>query len=160
MSMKVKFFTIPVNDLEKQTRELNSFLTGNKIVEFEKQLVESNKNYVWCISIIYIEEFVPGGTISNSVDYKKELSESEWENFEKLRQFRRDIAKDESLPAYSVFLDKELAEISKLEEISIEKMKKIKGIGIKKVEKYGERIIQMLSGSASTEKVSAKQKKA
>ncbi len=44
--------------------------------------------------------------------------------------------------AYAVFTDEELSNIAKLDEITAPNMLKIKGIGEKKVEKYGQRFEQ------------------
>ena len=56
--------------------------------------------------------------------------------------FRKQIANDEQIPAFAAFTDKELSEIVKLDEITENKMLSIKGIGKKKVEKYGKDFIK------------------
>lgn len=55
---------------------------------------------------------------------------------------RKQIAKDEAIPAYAVFTDAELAELAKMEGVlSLAKMKTVKGIGEKKIEKYGQHFL-------------------
>ena len=63
-----------------------------------------------------------------------------------MREIRKEIAKEETLPAYAVFTDEELAGISKLEEISLKKIKSVEGIGEKKVERYGQKFLDLLTG--------------
>ena len=41
--MQIKFFTIPINLSEDNNRELNIFLSNNKIIEIEKELVKNRK---------------------------------------------------------------------------------------------------------------------
>lgn len=39
--MQIKLFTVPINNVNDFNDELNSFLQNNKIIEFEKQLVQT-----------------------------------------------------------------------------------------------------------------------
>ncbi|MCB0376036.1 MAG: HRDC domain-containing protein, partial [Sinomicrobium sp.] len=58
--------------------------------------------------------------------------------FSRMREIRKTIAREEAIPAYAVFTDEELAAIAKMEPPLTEAgLKTIKGIGKKKVEKYG-----------------------
>jgi superfamily II DNA helicase RecQ len=58
---------------------------------------------------------------------------------------RKQIAAKDAVPAYMVFTDEELAALAKLSVITKQEMLKIKGIGDKKVEKYGEQMISALT---------------
>ena len=71
------------------------------------------------------------------VDYAKVLDEAIFKRFSKMREIRKRLATEESLPAYAIFTDEELSNMAKIEDLSLAKMKTIKGIGEKKVEKYG-----------------------
>lgn len=73
---------------------------------------------------------------SAKVDYKGVLSPEEFARFTSFRRIRKQIADSEAIPAYAVFTDAELAELSKLSELSLETMRKVPGIGKKKLEKY------------------------
>ena len=70
------------------------------------------------------------------VDYAKVLDEASFKRFSKMREIRKRLATEESLPAYAIFTDEELSNIAKIEDLTLAKMKSIKGIGEKKVEKY------------------------
>jgi superfamily II DNA helicase RecQ len=54
-----------------------------------------------------------------------------------MREIRKRLAAEESLPAYAIFTDEELANLAKIEDLTLAKMKSVKGIGEKKIEKYG-----------------------
>jgi superfamily II DNA helicase RecQ len=138
--MQIKFITIPITDVERGTADLNKFLRANKIIEFEKELVKTETGAYWCVYINYAEPLpgqTPAGTPLPAKDYKAMLSAAEFEVFTALREIRKQLAKADSVPAYSVFLDAELAEIVKLPAITEQDIKKIKGIGTKRAEKYG-----------------------
>ena len=47
------------------------------------------------------------------------------------------------MPAYAVFTDEELAGIARLPVLEVSKLISIKGIGDKKVEKYGNQLIEL-----------------
>ena len=72
------------------------------------------------------------------------MTESEFGIFTKLRECRKILATNEALPAYAIFTDEELAGITKLSNIVTAKLVEVKGIGEKKIEKYGNKLIELL----------------
>jgi superfamily II DNA helicase RecQ len=141
--MQFKICTIPVLEPGQVNEELNKFLRANKIVEGEKHLVQVNNTPCWCFCISYISGTGTfPGTSRSKIDYKTALDEQTFKVFSRLREIRKKIATDDGVSAYVVFTDAELAEIAKLQEMSTNKLKSIKGIGDKKAEKYGKLLIQ------------------
>ncbi len=51
-------------------------------------------------------------------------------------------AEEDGLKVFQVFTNWELAELAKLEELTAEAMKKVQGIGDKKLERFAERLIK------------------
>jgi len=146
--MNIKFFTIPINNLDTATEELNKYIRQHNVVEFEKHLVQNESGTFWCIYLNTQSDNNAHKIIVKDkeiVDYKEILTEPQFKLFLELREIRRKLAKQDSVPAYAIFLDKELAEISKLETITISNIKKINGVGEKKIEKYGEQIINLIN---------------
>ena len=142
--MQIKFYTISIIGGEKQAEELNAFLRSKKILQTEQQLVQSGQNAFWCFCIKYLENEKESYTKARKErpDYKAILGEASFKIFSELRSIRKAIAKEEAIPAYAVFTDAELAEIAKLgESRSLSQINKIKGIGTKKLEKYGTKFI-------------------
>ena len=149
--MQIKVSSVPVVGGEAENDELNAFLRGNKILQVEQQLVSGAEGTYWSFCIRYIEK---SSGLSKTKkrgrkDYKKELSPIAFERFSVLRKIRKDIAEEDGVPAFAVFIDKELAGLAKLENISHSTMKTVKGIGEKKVEKYAERFLKALKDAAS-----------
>ena len=77
---------------------------------------------------------------------KKQKIEIEYEKneyFEKFKELRSKIAKEEGVPAYIVFTDKTLIELSNKLPLNKEEILKINGIGEVKYERYGERFLKL-----------------
>lgn len=68
---------------------------------------------------------------------------------EYLYRQRRSIA----VPAYAVFTDAELAEMSRLNELTSQNVQKIEGIAEKRMNKYGVSLIEKYRKSTENEKV-------
>jgi len=147
--MQIKLFTIPIGDSGELEEEMNRFLRGNKILEIENRLVNNERGASWCFCVKYVKKNQAfSRSKKGKVDYRLELDEATFKIFAKLRSIRKQIARDEGLPAYVVFTDEELAGIARLEEITPSKMIKVKGVGEKKVEKYAKKIIEGLKLSS------------
>ena len=145
--IQFKIFTINALDTEDSVDKLNKFLNCNKIIEVEKFCNNSNGCIYWTFCIQYINTSIitQKPIIKNEkIDYKNVLKEEQFQIFMKLRIIRKTIAEQEVVPAYAIFTDAELAEISKLNEINEQQMKTIIGIGEKKISKYAQKIIEYL----------------
>ncbi len=142
--MQIKLFTVPVEMVTDHNEEINLFLRSNKVVEFEKKLILNDKGAFWCFYISYIPANIKINEQKEKIDYMKVLDEKTFKIFSKLREVRKKIATEEGLSAFVVFTDAELAQISKLPEISIKNMQAIKGMSQKKIEKYGKLMLQAI----------------
>jgi DNA helicase-2/ATP-dependent DNA helicase PcrA len=71
------------------------------------------------------------------------------ELFERLRAWRMETAKAESVPAYVVFTDLTLQAIAEVQPSSVKQLLGINGIGRTKQEKYGDAVLELLSEHAS-----------
>ena len=73
-----------------------------------------------------------------------ELSEKDAELFESLRELRREIASEEKVPPYMVFADKTLAGMCVMRPATRDEMLEVSGVGEHKLEKYGDRFLEIL----------------
>lgn len=145
--MQIKLFTIPIIGGEKEEAELNSFLRSRKVLTTKKKLVRHERQMFWCFCVAYVEGTAAAPDFKKSpkekVDYKKLLSEADFEQFTKFRAIRKALAEKEAIPAYAVFTDAELAAIVQLgADVSLSDLLKVKGIGKQKAEKYGTHFIK------------------
>jgi superfamily II DNA helicase RecQ len=153
--MQIKLFAIPITDDGKETDALNRFLRGNKILAVEQQLVNSGGSASWCFCVRYLERAGAVQTTTGKVakkakvDYKESLEPAVFARFNELRKIRKEVAAAAAVPPYAVFTDAELARVAALPELSLEAMRGVKGIGEKKIEKYGEGILATLAKQAA-----------
>ena len=64
--------------------------------------------------------------------------------FEKLKAWRLEQAREQSVPPYVVFHDATLAAIAAARPRSVAELARISGIGAKKLERYGEALLRLL----------------
>lgn len=140
----MQFKIITVSALESETEELNTFLSSHKVIEVEKQLMTQNNQSYWTFCIKYLVGEIPARNnlkFPEKIDYRENLSAEEFKRFSHYRTIRKQIAFDESLPAFAIFSDAELAAMAKTESLTKEVMMAIKGIGEKKLQKFGAKFI-------------------
>lgn len=141
--MQIQVFNISVFDKGEQTEELNKFLRSHSIIDLEKHLISEGQTPYWTFCIRYKENSKIEPQVKSKIDYKEILDEPAFKVFSLLRSYRKKLAEQNGVPVYAVFTNEELANIAKLSEINIENMKKINGIGSKKIEKYGQPILDL-----------------
>jgi len=64
--------------------------------------------------------------------------------FEKLRKLRRELAREGGVPAYIVYGDVTLRDLARERPSSPSALLDVSGIGMKKLEQYGERILETI----------------
>jgi DNA helicase-2/ATP-dependent DNA helicase PcrA len=67
--------------------------------------------------------------------------------FEALRQWRKDIAQEASVPAFVVFTDATLVAIAEARPQSMQELSRLAGVGPAKLERYGEDVLRILSSN-------------
>ncbi|HEY7860831.1 MAG TPA: HRDC domain-containing protein, partial [Gemmatimonadaceae bacterium] len=73
-----------------------------------------------------------------------ELSAADDALLGRLRELRTAIARDEKVPAYVVFADRTLLEMAVRRPRNLRAMEAIRGVGPVKLERYGERMLNLL----------------
>jgi superfamily II DNA helicase RecQ len=143
--MQIKIINVPLTDDGTMQAELNRVLAANRVLEVEQRFFNNEKGGCWSFCIRYIQNTQSASeqyaSSKEKIDYKKVLNEQEFKVFSDLRELRKLIAAQDAVPAYAVFTDEELAGIARLPELDAGKLISIKGIGDKKVQKYGKLLI-------------------
>jgi superfamily II DNA helicase RecQ len=156
--MQIKIINVPLTDDGTMQAELNRVLASSRVLEVEQRFFKNEKGGCWSFCIRYIPNMSPQsepfqyGSSKEKVDYKKVLGEQEFKVFSDLREHRKQIAAQDAVPAYAVFTDEELAGIARLPVLDAGKLISIKGIGDKKVQKYGKLLIDMYHQISQTPK--------
>lgn len=140
--MQIKIFTVPAADGEEQQEELNRFLRGNRVVSIDKQCCTMGDAVCWTFCIAFVAGSSPQDGKQPSVrkektDYKNLLSPEAFSVFSRLREIRKQLAGEDAVPAYAVFLDEELAQLAQQSKVDEQTMMLIEGINSKRMEKYG-----------------------
>jgi ATP-dependent DNA helicase RecQ len=68
--------------------------------------------------------------------------------FEALREWRKGVAKEHGVPAYTVFHDATLQEIARQLPASLDGLRGISGVGATKLERYGEPLLKIVRDRA------------
>lgn len=135
--MQVKIFTLCVGGDEEGEGALNRFLRSTRVLQLDRSFCAENGGY-WTFCVVYMEGIGKDkSSMGVKKDYKNELTEDQFTRFSRFREIRRELAHKEGIPAYAVFTDEELAQISRLEEVTQQALQKLKGIGEKRIERYG-----------------------
>ncbi len=69
--------------------------------------------------------------------------------FEALRGWRRDMAKEHGVPAYTIFHDSTLLELADRLPSSLEELRGITGIGATKLERYGLALLEVMQNASN-----------
>ena len=148
--MQIKVFTIPVTSPWAMEEEANKFLRSHRVMTVDRQFTEEGGGY-WTLFVTYQDSQV-GATGSaqseKKVDYREVLSTDEFVRFARYRDLRKELARQQGIPAYAIFTDEEMAQIARMEEVTIPAIAAIKGVG-KRAEKYGQHFIS--AGTAEAE---------
>ena len=78
----------------------------------------------------------------------QELGAAAQARFEALRAWRTQVAREHNLPPYVVFHDATLAEMAQLVPDSLAALSRINGVGVRKLEAYGQEILRLLNEEA------------
>lgn len=140
--MQFKIFNISCFGDSEAEESLNSFLRSKRIVSVDKQVVNIDEGAYWSFCIRWMKQntFTKN---SIKIDYSQTLTKEEFIRFEKMKVIRKEMATKLGIPAYAVFTNKELSEISKLLELNENNLLSIEGIGSGKMEKIGYQFIKM-----------------
>ncbi len=73
----------------------------------------------------------------------------EREMWEALRSLRRKLAEEHSVPPYVIFPDATLLEMLRSQPSSLSDMAEVSGVGARKLERYGQALLEVLNGAAA-----------
>ena len=142
--MKIKSFIFRIDERYSAADEIkiNLFLVGKEIKRMRIGMLEEEIPR-WSILIFYGEK---GETdAKTSVEEELiELNESENELYEILRKWRNDTAVKKGLSAYMILHNSTLMALAKYAPTNANALIDIKGIGLKKIEDYGEAVLDII----------------
>lgn len=143
--MQVRIFSV-CPEQNPEGEELNKFLRTHRVLNVSE--CWSEQKQAWQYSVRFIGEEKPEPLRTSKTDYRELLSDEEFERFSRLRSARKRLAEEDQVPVYVVFTNAELAQLAVLPTLDEAAMQTVKGIGEKRVERYGARLIEALKSNA------------
>jgi superfamily II DNA helicase RecQ len=146
--MQIKIYTIPLFGGDWIVEEMNDFLRNQKILQVESKQVSDGMHSSWSFCIRYLSNYVTPSPIvpyrhqGQKIDYQATLDPASAARFDEYRQIRRNLSKNEGIPAYAIFTDEQLSHVARIEDLTLAKMKTVKGIGEKTIEKFGSHFLK------------------
>jgi superfamily II DNA helicase RecQ len=146
--MAYKIFQVPAYGGEESEQVLNKFLGNHRILCVSKEFVNAGSDSFWSFCVDYLEQGSGGkdngsGRRRSKVDYKEILDADEFTLFAKLRDLRKELAQSEAVPVYAIFTNEQLAHIVQQRVASKASLHSISGLGDARVNKYGERVLEI-----------------
>lgn len=132
------------------TEELELFIRSHVVAKVSEKFYERGGELYLVIFILYqegIENTKPKITKikpkeDKRVDYRGNLSsDSERALYDKLRDWRKEIAGKEGVPVFMLFTNQLLVDVIRAKPTSKGKLSEIKGFGESKIAKYGDFLI-------------------
>ena len=148
--MSFKVFLIPVQASQVAEDEMNAFLRSHRVLSVDRQLVDAGTSSFWTFCVDYVDGQLPSRGESSvasgrsDVDYRKELSESDFAVYAQLRELRKELAQADGVPPYQVFNNRQLAEMVQKKMRTEVDLRSLPGVGTARLEKYGDRFLTNL----------------
>ncbi|MDM8516688.1 HRDC domain-containing protein [Desulfobacterales bacterium HSG16] len=148
--MQLRFFSIPVKYEAEAEIELNNFLKTVRVITIHRELICQEGRHFWAIAVEYSIGEVKTGKKSENVknkkkiDYREVLSPENFEIYAKLREWRKQAADREGLKVYNVLMNEHMAKMIEDRIKTKAELRKIKGIGDGRIDKYGDEVLAIL----------------
>lgn len=149
--MSLKFFIIPINNIQEAEGELNAFLRAHRVLKMDRNWVDQGESSFWAICVDYLENShhqATSGTregIRGKIDYRQVLSPEEFARFAQLRDLRKAIAQTDAVPVYTIFTNEQLAKMIQTGSRTKADLEQIAGVGDARVVKYADRFLSLLN---------------
>ncbi|MCC5842598.1 MAG: HRDC domain-containing protein [Opitutales bacterium] len=145
--MAYQIFRVSAHGMGEETAALNRFLAGGKIASVRKEFVADGTNSFWsfCVETVDgVNDRVAERSKTAKVDYREVLSDADFEIFSQLRILRKSLAEKESIPAYQIFTNEQLALMVTTKVNTRAGLEKVPGVGSAKLEKYADLFLDPL----------------
>ncbi|WP_396152785.1 HRDC domain-containing protein [Flavobacterium sp.] len=147
--MKVKHFRVRVSGehLQNDQDAINQFLTEVTVEKTATNFITGMIDY-WSVLVFYSPKTEK--TKENNETEKvavlnyEELTQEEKNTLNSLKHWRSETSSKLGLPQYMICHNSELMTIAKMRPDSIDDLKKIKGFGQHKINRYGNDILSLL----------------
>lgn len=142
-------FTVVTPDESGSMEPFNRFLRGHTIVQIAREMVRTPNGAYWSLLVEYLDGQTerttePRAGKTARVDYKTVLSPEDFAVFSRLREARKKLSEERSLPVYAVLTNEQLAEIARRRPSSVSALKEIEGIGDSRAATFGPAFLEAM----------------
>jgi len=153
--MGFQIFCYKVPGDQRTLDEMNRFLLQHAVVHvthqgrdrdgvpYEVFVVEYEDSGVSTMKAVQ-KQVLPQESSAPRKDYRVILGETRFAVYLSLFRLRKQLAEQESVPAFKILTNDQLAQLVQLEVMTLEKMQSISGIGKARIEKYGPVLLELL----------------
>ena len=151
--MTIKIFTIPFDGDKKifYEEELNNFILTKNIKILTPAFFESGHGKYWTVFMEY-EDILLEHEEKTKKDKMPELEGHQKLILDKLFEVRRTLAEQEGIPVFIIASNKQLSDIAVKMPATLDQLKEINGFGAKKIKKYGQQIIGIVTALDNNKK--------
>lgn len=173
--MRCKIFSVPIESGSSPDRErkLNEFLSATNVKRVFASVANAPEGPIWSAMFFYDEDLpavqtARAGQTTQSVplparapeasgprapvESEAPLNREQVKWIIALKRWRAEQAAQENVPLYMVAQNKWLEEIVRLPVRRMDDLIQVRGLGEWRVQKYGEKILEILSSAASTKR--------
>ena len=146
LTMQLKIFTLPFDEETEGFPDeiISEFCLNKKVLRIETQFFRREGMPFWSVAVHY-EIVLP------ETDKLRDLDDSQKLLFQRLKEWRKEAAAKEGLPAYLIATNAQFIQMIRLQCRTLESFKNVKGFGKKRAQKYGKRINELIKGFYESE---------
>ncbi len=152
--MHCRVFTVRFSPKQERfdDEEITAFLVDKDLVEVRDHFFVRDGTPYLALVVLYNglssgeEGDSADGKRERKPDYRELLSEADWAVFNRLREWRNEKGKEEGVPPYVLFTNRQLALAASKRPENLTALGELEGIGAAKVEKLGEAILGIIHG--------------
>ena len=160
--MSLQFFTIRALAPEAEQETVNTFCAIQRVLKLERHFVPDGAQSFWAVCVEVADGPGPlpdalkradrrgaakstaGPAPAGRPDYKQLLSETDFNLFAALRQWRKTQAEADGVPLYAIFTNEQLAAIAQQRCDTPAALGGIEGVGPARVKRYGAAVLDSL----------------
>ena len=163
--MLLKIFTLEFSPAEGTFNDsvVTEFLKDKTLISVKENFLEKNgKSFLTVVVTYSLKEAVrpeivkPSGPASKVTHWKELITEENQAIFANLRGWRLEESQKQGFPPFIIFTNKQLADIAVLRPSTLNQLSQIDGIGPAKLQKYGEKILNLVANSSAKNEVDIK----
>jgi superfamily II DNA helicase RecQ len=139
--MSVHIFTVPFDPKQQgfQDEDLRAFLSNKRVTKIRPRFFQVNGQAFWSVFVEY------DSLLSVENRAVEGLNEPQRVLWQRLQEWRKETAEKGGIPVYIIATNKQLADVVRHAPRTLEALRQIHGFGHKKVGKYGQELITMIT---------------